>query len=254
MTFDLIERASRLLAGSDPSAAPGPCAIIDKSDELADGKAWQTWSELFAGLRRVPVRVMKDQGLVEVRFWSKDKPDEDDFVEFHFEPGATDTNAWSVKCWKAGYTSSSRSVPSRTSHARATVAGMTRRFVVDHDTSIPGATALELTERAARLLAHPDVAVAPFPCHYPSQSYPDGKTWQTWSEAIVKWRRVDAFVDRLDGHRFMKNENGMVEVSFLARVDTVTFDFIKFKFEPADGGGDEWSLKCWDVSEALVLG
>jgi hypothetical protein len=193
---------------------------------------------------------MKDQGLVEVRFWSKDKPYEDDFVEFHFEPDATDTNAWSVKCWKAGYTSSSRLVPSRTTYSRMTVAGTPKRIVVDHDTSIPAATALDLTERATRLLAHPDVAVAPFPCDSPFHALPDGETWRTWSEAVAKGRRVSASVFRLDGHRFIKNENGMVEVMFFS---ATVGEFITFKFAAPAGGEGEWTLRCWDVDEIILI-
>jgi hypothetical protein len=243
--LDLSERATRLLAGSEPSAAPNPCDNRDRDTEVADRKTWQLLSGLVAGLQRVEVTVKNIDGLAYVWLWLMDNPDEDDYVEFHFEPGATDTNVGPLKCWKAGYDSSSRTTPSRTSYARATVAGVQRRFVVDHHISIQAATALDLTERATRLLADPAPSAAPAPCHAPDPM--DEKTWKTLREAVAKWRRVSASVSRLDGHRFLKNENGIVQVSVWA-TRTDGFAGIFFKFEPVAGGKDEWSLKCWDLS------
>jgi hypothetical protein len=236
--IDVTERATRL-------PAPSPCDIYDTESEFADGKTWQTWRELVAGLRRVQVRVVKHPGFMNVLLWIMDKSDEDDFIEFHFEPDATVT--WSLKCWKAAYVSSSRTTPSRTSYSRATVAGITRRFVVEHDISIPAATALDLTERATRLLASPDPPAARAPCG--ALDLKNEKTWQTWLELAAGLRRVSAFVSRLDGHRFMKNENGIVEVQISA---TATNDFISFKFEPVTDGRDEWSLKCWGAGVVLI--
>lgn len=128
----------------------------------------------------------------------------------------------------------------RTSYSRTIVNGISTRMVVEHDVSIPPAAALSVTERATQLIQNPDPAVAAT-CE--DLMRPDGKTWQKVSFRLWMWLRVLARVSRLDGHRLMPNENGMIAVVFsgLANSDLIV------EFEPAAGGRDAWSLKCFGL-------
>jgi len=133
--------------------------------------------------------------------------------------------------------------PTRTSHSLVSVAGITRRIVVEHDRSIPAATALDLTERAMRLLANPDPSAAPAPC---DTDNPYKNTWQTWSETVTKRRQLSADA-RLNG---LRNDGDVVEVMLSS---PTTSDVINFKFGTIAGDEDQWVLSCWEVDMEVIV-
>jgi len=134
----------------------------------------------------------------------------------------------------------------RTSYSRTIVNGISTLVVVEHDISIPRAAALSMTERAVQVLQNPDPSAAAPRCE--DLMRPDEKTWQTATVRLWRWLRVLARVSRLDG--LTKNDNGVIAVVFsgLAKSDLIV------KFEPATGGGDEWSLKCYGLDRVSSPG